>query len=294
MSPDPAESGLAYIEFKTARALYDKQLSALGAAERREVRRVAVRQQAIESRVLVAPEAGGVCVPQATLDAALAEIRQRYADGEEFAADLGANGLNLPGLEAALRRELAVEAVLDKVSSDTPPVSDIDAELYYRLHIDRFVRPERRRASHILITINEQFGENRREAARARIGDIAERLSRQGARFAEQAEKHSECPSAMQGGALGDVRRGQLFPALDAVLFALPAGGVSEVVESPLGFHILRCGAILPSGTIPIQEALPHIRALLAESRVRNVQREWLRRVLRGSASTAGAEVVAY
>ena len=241
-----------------------------------------------------APEASGVCVPHATLDAALAKIRQRYADGEEFAADLGANGLDLPGLEAALRRELAVEAVLDKVSSEAPPVSDIDAELYYRLHIDRFLQPERRRASHILITINDQFGENRREAARARIGDIAERLSRQGARFAEQAAKHSECPSALQGGVLGEYRRGQLFPALDAVLFALRAGGLSEVVESPLGFHILRCDAILPPGTTPLQQALPRIRALLAESRVRSVQREWLRRILRGGATTAGLEMVDY
>ncbi len=126
---------------------------------------------------------------------ALGEIRERYGNEAEFAADLAANGLSQSALEAALRRGLAVDAVLERVSAQAPrDGSDTDAELFYRLHIDRFVRPERRRASHILVTINEGFEENRRESARARIAAIARRLARDAGRFAQQAMKHSECP----------------------------------------------------------------------------------------------------
>ena len=41
------------------------------------------------------------------------------------------------------------------------------------------------------------------------------------ARFADLASRHSECPTALEGGRLGEVVPGQLFPSLDAALFAL-------------------------------------------------------------------------
>ena len=275
-----AERETAYLEFKMAQSLYRKAVASLTDDERREVQRVAARQRQIEARVLATPEASGVCVPDATVDSSVGEIRQRYRDAAEFLADLAVNGLNQAALEAALRRELAVEAVLDKVSSDAPPVSDVDAELFYRVHIDRFVQPERRRASHILVTINDSFAENGRDAARQRIEAIVARLVKEPGRFTEQALKHSECPTALQGGLLGDYHRGQLFAALDAALFALREGELSVVVESPLGFHLLRCDAIQPPGAIPFPEVLPRIRATLADQRARTIQRNWLRQLL--------------
>lgn len=287
MSASPGE--MAYLEFRMAHSLYGTALGALTDAQRREVHRVAARQRDLEARVLGAPEAMGVCVPDATLGAALDEIRRRYGDDGEYLADLAANGLSQASLEAALRAELAVDAVLHKISADAPAVSEVDAELFYRLHIERFVQPERRRASHILITINECFAENARDAARQCIEAIAERLAKDPRRFAEQALKHSECPTALQGGVLGEYRRGQMFEAVDEALFALGEGGLSDVVESPLGFHILRCDAIVPAGPVAFLEVLPRIRATLADERARSIQRNWLRRLLHDGARPKAA-----
>jgi nitrogen fixation protein NifM len=169
----------------------------------------------------------------------------------------------------------------------------VDAELFYRLHIDRFLQPERRRVRHILVTINDSFAENDSDAARQRIEVIAARLAKEPGRFTEQALKHSECPTALQGGLLGEYPRGQLFAALDGALFRLKEGETSAILESPLGFHLLRCEAILPPGAVPFQEALPRIRRMIADQRARGIQRTWLRRVLQeGSpqpqAATAG------
>ncbi len=282
----------AYLEFKMAQSLYRKAVAALTEDERREVRRVAARQSGIEARVLATPQAAGVCVPDGTLDAALGEIRNRYRDEGEFLADIAANGLTQAALEVALRRELAVEAVLEKVAAEAPRVSDTDAELFYRLNIERFLQPERRRASHILVTVNDAFAENARESARQRIEAIAQRLAKERGRFAEQALKHSECPTALQGGVLGEYRRGQLFAALDAALFQLTEGALSGVIESPLGFHIVRCDAILPPGVLSFQEALPHIRARFAENRAQTVQREWLRSLLREGTVPSDRETI--
>jgi peptidyl-prolyl cis-trans isomerase C len=280
VSTAPPEVDAAYLEFRTAQTLYNKGIAALDAHERAEVARVARRQREIESRVLGAAEARGVVVPAATLEAVLDDMRGRYDRIEDYLADLAAHGLTEDMVMDALRRELAVEAVLERISGRVEPVSDTDAELFYRLHYERFRRPERRRASQILVTINEQFPDNRRGAALARIRAVAQRLARDPRQFGAQALKHSECPSAVQGGLLGEYRRGQLFAALDEALFALDAGAIGDVVESPLGFHLLRCDAILPAATVAFAEAAPRIREMLLGNRKRDAQQAWLRGLL--------------
>ena len=61
-----------------------------------------------------------------------------------------------------------------------------------------------------------------------------------GGDFAALTRKHSDCPSAREGGDLGMFGRGQMVEAFDAATFGLPVGGTSGVVETPFGFHLIR------------------------------------------------------
>src|SRR5690606_27594438 len=62
-----------------------------------------------------------------------------------------------------------------------------------------------------------------------------------GADFAEMASKYSEDPvSAAEGGDLGFVKRGIFYPEFESAAFALSVNEISEVVESPVGFHIIQ------------------------------------------------------
>ncbi len=274
------ESGVAYLALKAAQKLYGKAPAALDDAGFARVQDMARRQRELESAVLAAPEARDAVVPPATLDAALREIRGRYGNDDEFAADLGNNGMDEAEFAAALERELRVEAVLEKVGTRATAVSDLDVELYYRYHPGQFRRPETRVARHILVTINDGYAENTRAAARARIEAIAARLEKEPGRFEEQALKHSECPTALQGGVLGEVARGKLFPELDAALFAMRAGETGGVIESELGFHILRCDAINQAGVLPLKQARAHICRLLEQRRKRVCRQAWIKQLL--------------
>lgn len=274
-----AGGDLAYLILKTAHGLFGKDPQALATEERKQAETLAMRQHDMEILVLSTPEAGDVIVPQATLEAALAEIRDRYADEVEFHNDLTENRLTPANLVESLRRELKVEAILDKVGSRAAKVSDIDVELYYHFHPEQFTRPETRRTRHILITINEAMPENTRENARLRIDAIAARLAKEPGRFEEQALKHSECPTAMNGGLLGDARKNQLYPELDALLFALDADQIGPVTESPLGFHILLCEAIHPAGKLPLNQIQPIIREMLESRRRQICRKAWLKRL---------------
>jgi len=249
----------------------------LGQAQRREVEQASRQSLALETRVLASAEAAAVTIPEAQVEAALAQVRARYATEEDFLADLDANRIDLDSLRQALARELKFDAVLRRVAQSVPAVTDAEVAAWYQAHPEQTRLPERRQVRHILVTINAAFPENRREAARARIEAIAAALRDDPAGFATMARERSECPSALEGGLIGQVVRGQLFPALDLCLFQMAPGSLSGILESEMGFHLLWCEAVEPARSLPLEEVRERLREQLREQRRRQRQREWIR-----------------
>ena len=266
----------AYALLRTALALYKKTPGELQADELSQAQLQAGNEFKIENRILNAPEAGGVIISDAELQAAYQEIRGRYDDDEAFYSELEKNHLDQDSLRTALFRQCRVNVVMELVASRAPEVSEAEIGLYYHLHAEQFNRPELREACHIFISINPDYPENIREAALARMQDISAKLQKKPYKFADLALKHSECPTALQGGVLGTVPRGKLYPELDAVLFKLKVGEVSDVVESEIGFHLVLCRQIQKAETLSLQKATPKIRQLMNERSRQTCQRAWL------------------
>ena len=98
------------------------------------------------------------------------------------------------------------------------------------------------RASHILLMYkgSERSTATRSKAeALAQIEALKAKLAA-GSDFAELAKKNSDCPSSRTGGDLGKFGRGQMVPAFEQATYALPVGGVSGVVETDFGYHLIR------------------------------------------------------
>ncbi|MBN1542132.1 peptidylprolyl isomerase [candidate division KSB1 bacterium] len=98
-------------------------------------------------------------------------------------------------------------------------------------------------AAHILIMYqgSERAPANitrTKEEAYATAVDLLQQLE-EGADFAELATQYSDCPSAQKGGDLGIFGRGQMVPAFEEAAFGLQPGQVSEIIETPFGYHII-------------------------------------------------------
>ena len=273
----PAE--YRYHRLRAASQRFQCQFEALETAQRREVEQLAERTWALESRVLSTPEARDTLISERRLDEACAEVQRRYADEAEFVADLARNGLDAATLRLALQRELIFDAVMMQVGARAEPVTDAVVRAFYDAHPERFCIPERRTARHILITINADYAENSREAARARIEQFAAELRAHPDTFGALAQQHSECPTAFEAGQLGTLPRGRLYPELDAALFALPEGAISAVLESELGWHLLWCERVEPARVVTFEQAASHIRERLEARQQQAAQKDWLARL---------------
>lgn len=277
LTPEFASAEMPYNRLRTALMLFGKPLSELDSEQVERVYAQAEKEYQIEQTILESPEAAGVVVSEEELARAVMEVREKYSNEEEFQQSLESIQLDENGLRQALARQCKVNTILDKIdSAHHVVVEDVEIAIYYHAHFDKFQQPERRDAYHILISINEDFPENSRPKALERIMAIVDKLERKPKQFEELAGRYSECPTAMRGGRIGMVRRGQLFPELDQALFQLKPGQMSKVLESEMGFHVLLCKSISPPQTLSLKKAESHIRKVLTERTRESRRREWI------------------
>jgi peptidylprolyl isomerase/peptidyl-prolyl cis-trans isomerase C len=265
-----------YTLLRAALTLFKKPPVDLEARQLRQVTVQARNEYEIESRVLNSPEAASVIITEQELQQAFAEVRGRFDSQEAFTEALTSNRLDEVSLRAALTRQCKVEAVMECVAARSPKVNEVEIGIFYHSHPEKFHIPEQRFARHILISINPDYPENTREAARQRIDAVAETLKRKPHKFADLALKNSECPTALNGGELGKIIPGKLYPELDAALFKLKENEISRVVETEVGFHLIQCQKIVLAETLSLKKATPKIKQLMQERYRRNCQRTWL------------------
>jgi peptidyl-prolyl cis-trans isomerase C len=271
------QAEINYRLLRIAGEQYGRSPQELSDDQLKRARGIAINELELERLVLSSQEAHQVVISDTDIKAALDEISQRYETAADFSEALARNGLDKASLQQALDRELRVQAVMDLVGSRAPDVDETEVRLFYYLHPEQFNKPETRSVRHILITVNDSYAENSRDAARDRLAAIGKRLRKHPERFAEQALKHSECPTGLHGGSLGEVPQGTLYPELDARLFTMQAGELSEPIASELGWHLLWCESIQAAETVPLANVMPVLREQLQDRQRKKVQKEWLK-----------------
>jgi peptidyl-prolyl cis-trans isomerase D len=144
-------------------------------------------------------------------------------------------------------------------------VSEKEIEDAYNLRRAKFFEPRSLKLRHIFVRIPPGGDLKQKESAQQRA-EAALQEARAGKDFASLAKKYSDDASAAQGGDLGWVKPGQLFPAIEQALGGLKKGAVTRVVESPAGYHIVKIEEVKEEKTTGLKEATPEIlRALRAE-----------------------------
>jgi peptidyl-prolyl cis-trans isomerase C len=202
-------------------------------------------------------------VPETDVDARVAQIKQQFPSEDEFKKVLAQQNLTVEQLREDAKSDMRVAKMLESEVNSKVAVQPQQVNTFYQENPDKFQQPERVRASHILIRTEENADAKTKEAAKAKATDLLKQV-KAGGDFAALAKEHSQDPgSAVQGGDLGFFQQGQMVGAFERAAFALRPGEVSDIVETPFGFHIIKMAEKQPARTVPIDEVKPQIEQFL-------------------------------
>lgn len=165
---------------------------------------------------------------------------------DEEVADFYEN--NLADFTVEERIRLAYVELLPEELLDEAPLSDEELRQRYEAARQRYLTPEARQASHILIEAGDE--------AQSLAGQLRERIDN-GESFESLATEYSaDFASAEQGGELGWIEPGDMIEGFEDALYALAEpGDLSEPVETRFGWHLIRLDAIRPPEGMSLEEA---------------------------------------
>ncbi|KQR74348.1 hypothetical protein ASG35_19325 [Burkholderia sp. Leaf177] len=165
-------------------------------------------------------------------------------------------------LAPAASDEQLIEALLDHQLAGTAAPTHEECERHYLADQERWRVNERARVSHILFQVTERVD---LAALKKRAQQTLDELVSAGTdvelRFVDAARTLSNCPSGMDGGALGEIGRGDTVAEFERAVFAAPAGTLCPaLVETEFGFHIVRVHEKSPGKVLPFEQVELRIR----------------------------------
>ena len=206
-----------------------------------------------------------VAIPDADLDGRVKQIQGQFPNEQAFTKALGDQHVSVQQLKNDQRDQMLVAKVIDAEVGSKVTVSPKDVDDFYAKNPDKFKEPENVHAQHILIRVEQNADAATKAKAKAEAEAILKQI-RAGADFATLAKEKSQDPgSAPGGGDLGSFAKGQMVPQFDEVAFKLKPGQVSQVVETPFGFHIIKVLEHKPARTVPLEEARQQLTEILKE-----------------------------
>jgi peptidyl-prolyl cis-trans isomerase C len=182
-----------------------------------------------------------------------------------------------------------VQALLDREVS-VPKADEAACRRYYQANAKRFRSADLVEARHILLPAAPDDKEAL-AAARAKAQSIIDLLKDRPERFADLARELSACPSAKQGGNLGQLSRGSTVPEVETFLFQLEEGQLCPVtVRSRYGYHVLVVDRRISGRLLPFEAVHQKIADYLEDRVWRQAARQYVE-LLIGSADIEGIDL---
>lgn len=182
----------------------------------------------------------------------------RRLDEEAKEADLLATDEGRALLDSVWRPVLA-SRVQERRIIETVEVTEQELREYYDANPKEFGHGPQVRVRHIFKRTTRDASEAERAAARAAIDDLHRQLT-EGASFIELARNQSDSETSSLDGLIGRLDPGALGPAVDEIVWALDEGEFSEVVSTPVGFHIFKVENKIAPFQMDFAEAATRLR----------------------------------
>lgn len=209
------------------------------------------------------------------------ESKRDFPFPELYHEFLENEGLTEEEYKKLLKDEILIKKTKEAVIGDYE-ISEEELKRYYEEHKKEMFLPERVRASHILIKVNDNDPPKARKEARKKIEDLREMI-REGRDFGSLARAFSQCPSSKQDGDMGYLKRGDSEENFDRALWLLKEGEISSVVETKFGYHIIYLQERLKEGPLPYEDVREEMERRVKKEREDAIIAEMAERLKKAS-----------
>ena len=206
---------------------------------------------------------------ESDLNKRLDEVRQQngLATLEDLQKGVEASGLAWEDYKATLRKSLLQKEVVRREVGSHLEVSSDEVKQYYETHTQEFALPERVALSEISLSTDgkspEEFATVRSKVEALRAGIL------NGDDFQQVATRYSQGSTAKDGGDLGTFKKGELPPQIEAIVFQMSKGQITDVIQTRAGFEFLRVEDHLQAGVQPMDKVEDTIRNTLYAEKVK-------------------------
>ena len=204
----------------------------------------------------------GITVSDEELASVIKEIRKDYPDNE-FREVFLQQYIDFEEWKRDLKEQILVKKILSKVSERITPVSFNEIKAYFDLHRKEFKYPQMVQFEQIVTSTEKEAKE------------VIRRM-RNGEDMAALAREYSIAPEAENGGLVGWVARSDLEESMAEMIFALPVGKMSPILQTPYGFHVFKVSGKRPEGPKTLPEAMNEIEARLLNEKEKAYYKEWM------------------
>jgi parvulin-like peptidyl-prolyl isomerase len=191
-----------------------------------------IAEEGTRRLVFAAATEGGVTVPKDSVTAYIDKIYKNMGGEKQFLQTLASEGMTLDDVKSDLKLNLTIQKFMESTVLKNISVSDREVEQAYSG--DRYAT-----VRHILMNTQNKSDSAKTET-RKKMEDMQKR-AKKGEDFSKLAKQYSEDPGSKNNGGLYEkFERGSMVQPFDSLAFSLPLGSVSEVFETPYGYHVMK------------------------------------------------------
>ena len=205
----------------------------------------AIKSQVMESLIvkriqLQRADEIGLTVSDSELD----ETIQRIADEnnlslQAFYVALEEDGVNFNKFRNDVRDEVIMVRLREREVNSRVNVTDGEIDNFLRTQQTSAIGNDEYLIAHILVRVPEHIDALQIEERRKRAELVLAKLE-EGTEFAQIAAEYSDADDAMRGGVMDWRPVAQMGPRFAELLTAMEPGELTPIIQSPVGFHVLK------------------------------------------------------
>lgn len=225
-----------------------------------------------EKLILQEAKRRNIQVDKAEVDKRLQQVRSKFDSEEKFKKTLSRSGLTIRKLKDKYREQIMMRVLVNGIISHNVKITPTQIAAYYYGHKSEFTQPEKVKFRIIILKFMSEEG---KITTRSFAEKLLDRI-RSGEDFGILAKQYSEGPNAEDGGDMGFVSRAEMIKEIDEAIFSLRENEVSEIIETSLGYNIVKVEKIISSSELSLAEATSLISVRLFERDAELVFREFI------------------